>query len=50
MHKLISITNENILQPLCIKLKSITNENILQPLCIKLKSITMNTPYSAQMK
>jgi hypothetical protein len=45
-----SITNENKLQPLCIKLKSITNENILKPLCIKLKSITMDTPYSAQMK
>ncbi len=29
---------------------SITNENILQPLYIKLKSITMDTPYSAQMK
>ena len=32
------------------KLKSITNENILQLLCIKLKSITMYTPYSTQMK
>ena len=32
------------------KLISITNENILQPLCIKLMSITMDTPYSAQMK
>ena len=40
MHKLMSITNENILQHLYIKLKSITNENILQPLCNKIKSIT----------
>ena len=47
MHKLMSITNENILQPLYIKLMSIPNENILKPLYIKLKSITMNTPYSA---
>ena len=29
MHKLKSITNENILQPLCIKLKSITNKYYL---------------------
>ena len=35
-----SITNKNMLEHLCIKLKSITNENILQPLCNKLKSIT----------